>query len=878
MASRFSAGLLLLLAVATVEAGEERPDLPPPRIIDLPSRSAPAVPAAGASPAVSVPAPPAGVPPPARAPVEGDTVLPADGPSGPEDPPPRPDAPPPRPEGGGKPRPEDFVFAVDPEGGTIRPYPDGDGRVALVMLGNPTIRGFEHARADGQIVEELWIKANRVVAWVDLSRMASLDVFAGLQGTGDDEGPDGKAVAPTTESSVIQDAILGIYAEGAVELVYGDLAFRATKLHLEPRTYQALLIRPRFTGRAAEPTPDEESLPLYVRARQARLVAQGVAVFDDADVSVSRAHDRMELRVQRLTVSEEQEEVEPGQESLGRVPSLMGFRSIYDQTYTAEGVQFRGERLPLAYWGSAQFGYPFAENFPVRFRDFTTGQRSSQGRYARVAFEGDAGPSSDPWFVYAFDVGGYSERGPAAGAELVWDKERTRGKLRGWNIYEFGGTDATGYVPPEAWRWLVEFENRNQLTRKLQLDIEFNDFADRDVNREYFEADALQHKERESYARLRWQEDAWVATAIGKWHQRSYVTETTQLPQVALWTTAIPIVTARRKGGFGLDFTTRTRLGVLERRIDDISPRPDYGASRFETLSTLNMGFDVGDVRVSAFGGFNGANYWARSDDEEGVNRTALVVGANANLQLHRTFPFQGGFFQLRRLRHVVDLDVGFGGRYLDDTPLEEVPRFDWTDVARDRTQGTVQMRNRLQTAGRDGTIRDVMDLWISYHHYVDDRAPWLQRSPGAVELYLRGEPREGLYVAGEGDWNLAYHDFDTAFLGAGLRHLPDLSTALGVNYVRGESIGPVADVSWRFSEKYGVRVRERYDFDRAENSIRVVFGRYSVDHAFIFGASARGDDIAFQFNFLTTLGPAGVLDGRSFNDEPNPNPWGLFP
>ncbi len=882
MASRWTAGLLLLLAVAAAEAGEEPAGLPPPRVIDLPSRTVPGAlppPAPAARPPTAA-GRPALAPAPAPAEeslVDGEVVG---GPSGPEDPPPRPDAPPPRPTGSGEPRPEDFVFSVDPEGGTIRPYPDGDGRIALVMIGNPTIRGFAHTRADGQAVDELWIKANRVVAWVDLSRIGSLDVFGGLQGETEEPAKPRADTPPATESSVIQDAILGIYAEGAVELVYGDLAFRATKLHLEPRTFQALLIQPRFTGQTADESTGEENLPLYVRARQARLVAKGVAVFDDADVSVSRAHDRMELRVTRLTVSEDQEAPAEDGSTFGRVPSLMGFRRINDQNYSAEGVQFRGERIPLAYVGRADFEYPFAQNFPVRFRDFTTGQRSSQGRYATVVFEGDLGPSSDPLFTWGLALGGYSERGPAGGITLDWDKRRTRGKLKTWNIYEFGGKDQSGFVPPYPSRWLVELETRNQLTKKLQFDLEFNAFSDRGVNLEYFQADAQQHKDRESYGRLRWQEDFLVATATGKWHQRPFKTETTQLPQVAVWTTAIPILTARRKGGLGVDFMTRTQLGRLERRHDDLELDlgiQDYGANRFESLSTINLGFDAGDARFSAFGGLDAATYWAPSGTASSVDRTALVAGANVNLQLHRTFPVQGGFFQLQRLRHVIDLDAGFAGRYLDDTPFEEAPRFDWTDVERDRSQGRFRVRNRLQTRRRGGGIRDVLDLWITYEHYVDDKAPWLQRSPGAVEVYLRGEPRPGFYVAGEGDWNLAFEDFDQAFLGAGVRHDPDLDASLGVTYVRNEAIGPVADVSWRFSEKYGVRIRQAYDFDRGENRTRVVFGRYSVDHAFIFGVSARGDDVAFQFNFLTTLGPAGVLEGRSFNDEPNPNPWGLF-
>ncbi|MFV1960180.1 MAG: hypothetical protein ACC662_12295, partial [Planctomycetota bacterium] len=356
------------------------------------------------------------------------------------------------------------MFSVDPRGGTIRPFPDGEGRAVLVMMGNPTIHGFPHRRADGQEVEALWIKADTVVAWIDLRRVDALDLFEGLR-PAEDTGRAPKPVVPrkgpgAAEASVIQDAVLGIYAEGAVELVYGNLSFRATRLHLEPRTFQALLIGPRFTGVAPRAEGGENDLPLYVRAREARLVAQGVTVFEDAEVSVSRADDRMALQVASLTVREEQQPEEgDAQGGFGRVPSLLGFRTIANQTYHAEGVQVRGERLPLAYWRRADFSYPFAENMPFRFRGFTTGQRRSQGRYGTVTFGGKVGPSSDPLLRWDVGVGGYTKRGPALGVGADWDKPRTRGKAKLWGIYEFRGKDITGFIPPADTSVSIEIES-----------------------------------------------------------------------------------------------------------------------------------------------------------------------------------------------------------------------------------------------------------------------------------------------------------------------------------------------------------------------------------------------------------------------------------
>lgn len=562
------------------------------------------------------------------------------------------------------------------------------------------------------------------------------------------------------------------------------------------------------------------------------------------------------------------------------MPTLLGFRSIEGQTFRAESVRLRGERLPLAYWGNADFEYPFSRNFPVRIRSFRTGQRSSQGRYVNLTLGGTVTRNEEPLFDWDLILGGSFKRGPLAGGRIRWDKPKTSGKAFFWNIYEFGhNPDGSGFIPQQPYRWIAEVETRNQLAKKLQFDLEFNDFSDAGVNVEYFENDALTHKDRESYGRLRWSEDWSVTTLTGKWHQRNFITETTELPELGFWTSAIPIVTPRRRGAVAVDVVSTTQAGFLQRRHAAGEDLPDYQATRLRTRTTANVGVDVGDVRLSGYAGFDGAGYLTRSREGQGqpdLWRGALVTGVRANLQLHRTWETRGGIFQLNRLRHIIDVDVGFQGRYFDDTDPLEAPFFDYRDLTRDNTTGEVRLRNRLQTRGKTGQIRNVMDLNISYLHFVDDQGPQLVDVPGWLDVYLRAQPRERLFVAGEGDWDLGAGVLDKGYFGGGYQG-DDLSVALGIRYIRDEAVAPVIDLSWRFSEKYGIRVREQYDFKADENYSRIVMGRYSRDHAFFFGVSGRGTELAFQFNFVTTVGHGGLEAGRTFNDQPAPDPWGVF-
>ena len=85
-------------------------------------------------------------------------------------------------------------------------------------------------------------------------------------------------------------------------------------------------------------------------------------------------------------------------------------------------------------------------------------------------------------------------------------------------------------------------------------------------------------------------------------------------------------------------------------------------------------------------------------------------------------------------------------------------------------------------------------------------------------------------------------------------------------------------DLSWRWSEKYGFRWLQQYDFKNDENRTRFVLGRYSADHAWFFGVSYRGrDDVGLEFNFTPTVGTGGRRGRMMFNDQPDLDTWGLF-
>jgi hypothetical protein len=350
-----------------------------------------------------------------------------------------------------------------------------------------------------------------------------------------------------------------------------------------------------------------------------------------------------------------------------------------------------------------------------------------------------------------------------------------------------------------------------------------------------------------------------------------------------------------------VDLTSTTRAGYLGRRFDEVLATPDHDAWRVHSDTRLNAAFDAGDVRVVAYAGGSGTLYEDRTDGGRDLTRAALLAGVRGNLQMHRAWEAQGGWFQLDGLRHVVDLDVEFAGRFHDSHAPAEVPFFDRHDAARERSAAIVRVRNRLQTrrpgprpaepedavapflgvpTRTGGGIRTVADLELTWNQYVDRRGPYGRDTSGTVEATFRGEPRPGLDLAGDLEVDLD-RGVTTVSVGAGVRTtLRDRPLAFftGFRHVRDRSTSITGDVSWRFSEKYALRLLEVLDFDEGENLTRVLFRRYSPDHIWEFGVSVRnGDDVNLEISLELAIGGRTVEGAEAFKDEPDPNPWGAF-
>jgi hypothetical protein len=765
---------------------------------------------------------------------------------------------------------------------------------AFVVVGNP------HVWSD-----RFSVKARTIVIWLDAEKTPDLStLFGGAEeAAGDgDAVPGGSRATPGTASpprrratsgapgsgsrvqeSVISDAVVGIYAEGGVDLTatlaQGTFAFRAFELYLEPRTQRALLVEPRFDTvvEGSEVTRlDRETggskrvpfpVPIHVRAQRARGLAAGFLAFDEAEVTTARANDRALMQVRSITI-------EQFGEAAASEPLFQGFAQPRTLRFDARGIAVRGERLPLAYVPRVAFGGEKGiSELPLRIRRVTTGSRSSLGRYGFVGVGGEEG--TPPWLDWTVDVGGYTKRGPAVGGDVLWklgkqarsDLEKGeplpdawRGRLRTFAVYDMTGNDRRDFDAGEGTRGFAELETRYDPNPRWRFDVEASRFSDRGVQREFDESDARNHKDRETYGRVRWREGGAAATLTAGVHARDFVTESFGQPEVALWSESVPLPSPRR--GPALDLSTELRAGRLVRRFDEALPDDGYEAWRIDVTERVHAPFSLGDVRVSPWVGGRWTAYYDRDDGGEDVERSAMEAGIRANLQVHKDFGAWGGPWGLDGLRHVVDVDAGAYARFLDDSDPEDAPFFDRIDAEEDRTELFLELRNRLETrrgVGRREQNVALLDARLRASFWPGEVGPYRRRGPGEVEGWLEAEllPRTAWLTAS------ALASFDRANLrraSGGVLFAPtdDLTIGFGVRYLEDEILAPWIDAYFRWNEKWGARLAAVEDVEAGGGgSLRLSLLRFSEDHQLEAGITLRedGSDVGVFFNLVPSVG-----------------------
>ncbi len=753
-----------------------------------------------------------------------------------------------------------------------------DGRRILTVTG-----GVYLSRGAGIRDEHLELQADAVVIFLPPAPEmppAGPPGASGLGGETDESrqeaargerpGPGGAALAPERRllSTGLGDVeVEAAYLEGDVVMRQGPNMIRASRLYYDFRQDRALILD-AVARAVVAPEDPERSIPLYVRAAEIRQLAQNHFSAENAILTTSEFHTP-HYHVGARHV-----------ELINRTPrDLAGQqRELRTGTFIIRQATLNLGGHPLMYWPHLRGNIGAGE---TAIKSVRSGYSDDWGveLETRWYLFNVLGLETPDGFDSTLHLDYFSERGPAIGADVDYERDTYFGLLRSYLIHD-SGEDFLGrdreQPSKEGTRGRFLLRHRQYLEDDWQLSLELSYISDASFLEEFFEDEFDNDKEQETLLYLKKQHDNRALTIHLQSHILDFVTETERLPDITAYTVGEP---------FG-DRATRyseSRLGFVRYRPKDqtfqefLHTGPLHGSSsvgRVDSRQEVGMPLDVGPVRLVPFAVLRGTA-WDDSPDDGGIARIFGTYGIHGTMYLSRTFPdVKSTLLDVDGIRHVIKPDVtawishtnrDSDELYPFDETVEEIDEIDgvmlglrqrWqTKRGEQETRRTVDFLTWDLELGvfNDAQSDDITNGFTSYsrpensisHNYLNSSVIWRLNDRTALLSTLNYDINDG---------EIDVMDFSLA-----VERPPRLSYLVGYRFINesdSELLGFGMD--YRLSDKHTLALRELFDVHLGRNLDFTVALIRKFPHW--FGAlSFALDDVEDDFGVSFSVWPAGL-------------------
>jgi hypothetical protein len=664
-----------------------------------------------------------------------------------------------------------------------------------------------------------------------------------------------------------EETVTGVYLEGDVIIARGERYLRGPAAYYDFASDRALIVEPVF--RAVQ---EQRNIPVYVRAKEARILSEREVQFKDAKVSTSdfytpSYHIGASEAYLKNTTPYDAKGVRLGEQSW--------LTHLKDATFNVRG-------LPVMYWPESRL-------------DFTQGhsplRKAQVGSHGRLGFGGETewqlfrllGLLEPEGFKGTLDLNWY-DRGPFMGARLEYDRETFSGYGQMYGLIDQDENDDFGeerkniLAPRDRGRILAR--HKQFLPDDWELQFELSYLCDRTFLEQFFPDEAYTGKEQETLIYAKKQRDNWAITSLLKYRMNRFQEQTESVPDVGFHLIGESLLDDK------LTLFSESRAGAKRHRLPNyVTEAHGEFFARLDTRNEINWPLHVGPLNVVPYA-VGRATYWSDEPEPDGRNcRLYGQLGVRANLHVWRVYrDVQSRLWDLHGLKHVVTPEiVAFFGESARGVGPEQLFPMD-PDVEEHllRREGGLAagVSQRLQTkrgpAGNRRTV-DWMRLNVIFGAY--DNGPDLLPADGRF-FFSRPEYSLGRNHANfDYTWNISdatafladgNFDVDTGRMrrwSAGLAVVrdPRLRYYVGVRRIMDlDSSVATGGVSYRLSSKYSLQFFQQIDMDydghrSLASSITLVrkFPRWYVGATFVM--DHRTDDLGLYL----TIWPEGIPEVR---------------
>jgi hypothetical protein len=675
--------------------------------------------------------------------------------------------------------------------------------------------------------DALEISADSVVVFLpptDRAAVSERDQEAGMGATPrlptrSEEPADPKAEADrqwlTTGFGDI--AVESAYLEGDVVMRQGANMIRASRIYFDFVSERAMIL-----DAIVRSTVAQRNLPLYVRADEIRQLSRRQLTADNAILTTSEFHtphyavgaSRIEL------INRTPSDVE------GRLRALRsGSFRIRDATLNILGT-------PIIYW-------------PYLSGDIDTSETAI--RSLRTGYSDDFGfELESQWHLFnvlnlekpdGFDatlsLDYYSERGPAAGVDVEYTRDRYFGLLRSYLIADrdedFLGRDRE-HLDDEELRGRFLLRHKQYLEDDWEVSLELAYISDRGFLEEFFENEFDNEKEQETLLRLKKQRDNWAITGQLQARLMDFVTQTERWPDFGMF------LIGERLGG-GPTLFSENRLGMVRFRpaeqtfrefLRDGRMESSGMVGRIDSRQEMTFPFDLGAVRLTPFVSVRGTA-WDDSPEDGGIGRAFGTYGMSGSMYFWKLLSdVRSTMFDIDGLRHVIKPTVT---AWVSQTnrDSEELYPFDETVEGIDEFDGvSVGIRQRFQTMRGPENARRPVDVFTwdldagafndltggaETNGFVSVTRPETSIARNYVNSSVIWRLNDRTALLSELNYDMNDGEVDVFNLSLAVERPPRFSYLVGYRLIEetdSELLG--VDMNYRLTEKHTLAIREQFD------------------------------------------------------------------
>lgn len=696
---------------------------------------------------------------------------------------------------------------------------------------------------------------------------------------GKDAGAKGLGVTAAQEAGVS-----AVYVSGDVLLTQGERTIRADELYYDLRNERALARN--VVMKSFDPM---RNIPIYIRARQLRQVAEDT--FEAEDVALSSSEfwtPQLSLEAAKVRIIDKRQEGE-ADESLSDSSFDVELRDVklkVGNTSVLDLPKVHGDRqrpeLPIR---SIRVGHDRTYGTSVETRWWLSrllGLRPPEGTDGSLA------------------VDYYGERGVGGGFDLSYERENYFGEILGY-IIEDQGEDRLSRTRknidvPEETRGRFLFQHRHYLPYSWQLTAEISYLSDENFLEQFYRTESNVGKDQETLLYLKRIEDNWGLSFLGKTRINDFVDQVEELPSAEYHLMGQSLFDDR------LTFFSDNQVSRYRYRYDPDNPmsEPDDFFTFTGTRNELDLPLTAGTFKIvpfvaGTFGYEDGAGFQAELDGGGVESEDAVAIGeAGVRLStqpLWCVYPnVESRLWDLHQLRHIIRPSIT-AATYVENE-----------SVAQQRDTLDFGISQRLQTkrgpAGRQRTVDwlklDVDFVWIadsSDEIAGPDRFLWNEpfiplanrdgRVIPPVDRRTTGlfGPRQN-YISAEMSLRLTdttsilsdvYFDTQNGVVeqfDVGFSRLlwPNLTYYVGSRYLRevDNGLGERGSTALTFAAtyvldpRYTVVLAEQFDFDYGSN-IRTDATLIRKYHRMNLALTFSVDDSLDEQRFVLSLWPEGI-------------------